>query len=69
MVPPGARERAWNRRYTALFRFVAEQGRFPKQLGGPVERGLERWLYTQRIKLSSAELDHEREDLLDLLGE
>lgn len=63
------RELAWDRRYTAVFRFVATQGRLPKQLGGREERGLQRWLYAQRLKLEAGELDPRREELLDVLGE
>lgn len=63
------REIAWDRRYTALFRFVALHGRFPKQLGGPVERSLQRWLYSQRLKLEAGKLDPRRRELLDVLGE
>lgn len=67
--PTDGRELAWEKRYAAVFRFVAEQGRFPKQLGGPVERGMQRWLYTQRLKLEAGGLDEERRELLDALGE
>lgn len=67
--PRHGRELAWDRRYTAAFRFVAEQGRLPKQLGGPIERSLQRWLYTQRLKLEAGELDPRREEMLDALGE
>ncbi len=60
---------AWERRYTAVFRLVAEQGRLPKQLGSPHERGLQRWLYSQRLKRAAGELDPRQEELLDRLGE
>ncbi|GAA2173530.1 hypothetical protein GCM10009784_08200 [Arthrobacter parietis] len=63
------RETAWDRRYTAVFRFVADQGRLPKQLGGSIERGLQRWLYTQRLKLEAGKLDPRQVELLDVLGE
>lgn len=67
--PADRRERAWDKRYTAVFRFVAEQGRYPKQLGGPAERGMQRWLYSQRLKLEAGELDPRKVELLDALGE
>ncbi|KRF04333.1 hypothetical protein ASH00_14615 [Arthrobacter sp. Soil782] len=63
------RDRAWDKRYAAVFRFVADQGRHPKQLGGPAERGMQRWLYVQRLKLEAGELDERRLELLDALGE
>ncbi|WP_323958864.1 hypothetical protein GC088_09915 [Arthrobacter sp. JZ12] len=67
--PKDACDREWDKRYTALFRFVATQGRFPRQLGGPVERSMQRWLYNQRLKLAAGELDTRREGLLDALGD
>lgn len=67
--PTVGRELAWDRRYAAVFRFVAEQGRFPKQLGSPVERGMQRWLYAQRLKLEAGGLGEKRRKLLDALGE
>ncbi|MGJ9404545.1 Helicase associated domain protein [Arthrobacter sp. KK5.5] len=67
--PRHGRELAWDLRYTAAFRFVAAQGRLPKQLGGREERGLQRWLYAQRLKLESGELDERKVGLLEALGE
>lgn len=67
--PGRSRDTAWDKRYTALFRFVAEQGRFPKQLGGPVEHGIQRGLYNQRVNRKAAKLDQWQEELLEVLGD
>lgn len=66
--PRHGRELAWDRRYTAVFRFVAAQGRLPRQLGGRVECGLQRWLYSQRLKHEAGDLDSRQVELLDVLG-
>lgn len=66
--PANLRGITWDKRYAALFRFVAAQGRFPKQLGSPAERGMQRWLYKQRLKLEAGELELWQEELLDKLG-
>lgn len=67
--PTDRRARAWDKRYAAVFRSVAEQGRFPRQLGGPHERAMQRWLYNQRRELEAGELDEGPEELLDALAE
>lgn len=51
------------------FQFVAEHGCFPKQLGGPVERGMQKWLNAKRLKLDVGKLDDRRIELLDALGD
>lgn len=66
--PTVGRDGVWNKHYAAVFRFVAGQGRFPKQLGGPRERGLQCWLYAQRLKLEAGDLKPRRQELLDRLG-
>ncbi|WRH25343.1 hypothetical protein GC088_09900 [Arthrobacter sp. JZ12] len=63
------RDRDWDRWYAAAFRFIAQHGRFPRQLGGPAEKGMQRWLYRQRLKLGAGELDQRQVRLLDALGE
>ena len=40
-----------------------------QQLGSRRERGMQRWLHNQRLKLEAGELDPRREELLDALGE
>lgn len=67
--PRVGRGRAWDKRYAAVFRFVATEGRFPKQLGGPDEKAMQRWLYNQRLKLAAEDLDRRQMELLNVLGE
>jgi hypothetical protein len=68
--PPAAvgRDRAWDKHYAEVFRFISEQDRFPKQLGSPHERSMQRWLHAQRLKLAAGELGERRRELLDALG-
>ena len=67
--PRVGRERAWDKRYAAVFRFVAEQGHLPKQRCSPHERGLQRWFYKQRLRFEAGELDPQREESFGVLGE